>query len=480
MSLSDAECGVAEMADFSTDVLVAGGGNAALTAAICAAEAGARVMLVEAASQQWRGGNSCHTRNLRSYHDQPYDVLVESYSEQEYWDDLLRVTAGKLDEPLARMTIRESGNAMKWMQRQGVRFQPALSGTLSLSRTNAFFLGGGKTLMNQLYARAESLGVEIHYETAVEQLHFDGNRIDTVSIRRQGFPARVRTAAVVAAAGGFESNLDWLAEAWGPAAHNFLIRGTTYNKGVVLRQLLDHGAASVSTADQCHAVAIDARAPKFDGGIASRLDCVPFSIVVNRHAQRFYDEGEDFWPKRYAIWGRLVAAQPEQIGYSIIDSKSIDLFMPSLFAPVTADSISGIATQLDLNPSALTDTVDQFNASVVQGSFNHQTLDDCRTEGLQLEKTHWARAIDEPPYYAYPLRPGITFTYLGVKVNDRAQVLDQNDEPLINVYAAGELMAGNVLGQGYLGGIGMTIGTVFGQIAGKEAAGFVTQHTASV
>ncbi len=473
MSMSGAESGASETVDFSTDVLVAGGGNAALTAAICAAEAGARVMLVEAAPQQWRGGNSCHTRNLRSYHDQPYDVLVESYSEQEYWEDLLRVTAGKLDEPLARMTIRESGNAMRWMQRQGVRFQPALSGTLSLSRTNAFFLGGGKTLMNQLYARAQALGVDIHYETAIEQLHFEGSELKSVGVRRRGFPARVRARALVAASGGFESNLDWLAEAWGDAARNFLIRGTTYNKGVVLRQLLDHGAAPVSTADQCHAVAIDARAPKYDGGIASRLDCVPFSIVVNRNGERFYDEGEDFWPKRYAIWGRLVAAQPDQIGYSIIDSKSIDLFMPSLFAPVVADTIEDIARQLNLDPHAVGATVDRYNAAVVDGSFDHQQLDDCHTEGLSPDKTHWARRLDEPPYYAYPLRPGITFTYLGVKVNDRAQVLDHNAQPWTNVFAAGELMAGNVLGQGYLGGIGMTIGTVFGQIAGEQAARYV-------
>lgn len=456
--------------EFVTDVLVVGGGNAALTAAITAAEQGAKVMLVEAAPREWRGGNSCHTRNLRSYHDEPYDVLVESYSEEEYWQDLLRVTAGKLDESLARLTIRESANAMHWMQRQGVRFQPALSGTLSLSRTNAFFLGGGKTLMNSLYAQAEKLGVEIHYQTAVVALNIVDNQFHSADLRCHGFPASVRAKSLVAAAGGFESNLDWLAEAWGEAAHNFLIRGTTYNRGVVLRQLLDSGAQSVSTADQCHAVAIDARAPKFDGGIASRLDCVPFSIVVNREGMRFYDEGEDFWPKRYAIWGRLVAAQPDQIAYSIIDSKSLDLFMPSLFPPMVADSIDGIADLIGVPDEVLQHTLYEFNQSVKSGRFDHRKLDDCRTEGLQPDKTHWARRIDEPPFYAWPLRPGITFTYLGVKVDDRARVIDSNDQPMRNVLAAGELMAGNVLGQGYLGGIGMTIGTVFGQIAGRSAA----------
>jgi len=467
-----------KQAEFDTDVLVVGGGNAALTAAITAAEAGAKVMLVEAAPREWRGGNSCHTRNLRSYHDQPYDVLVESYSEEEYWQDLLRVTAGKLDESLARMTIRESGNAMKWMQRQGVRFQPALSGTLSLSRTNAFFLGGGKTLMNSLYDRAEKLGVDIHYQSAVLALNIVDNEFRSADLRYQGFPAIVHARCLVAAAGGFESNLDWLAEAWGKAAHNFLIRGTTFNRGVVLRQLLDSGAKSVSTADQCHAVAIDARAPKYDGGIASRLDCVPFSIVVNRDGHRFYDEGEDFWPKRYAIWGRLVAAQPDQIAYSIIDSKSLDLFMPSLFPPIVANTIEDIADSINVQKNVLQQTLRDYNQSVEEGSFDHQKLDDCRTRGLNPDKTHWARRIDKPPFYAWPLRPGITFTYLGVKVDDQARVIDENNQPMKNVLAAGELMAGNVLGQGYLGGIGMTIGTVFGQIAGRSAAGQVMRDAA--
>lgn len=457
-----------------TDVLVVGGGNAALTAAITAAESGLKVTLIEAAPKDRRGGNSCHTRNLRCMHEQPYDVLVDSYPEEEYWQDLLRVTGGKLDESLARLTIRESAHAMQWMQRQGVRFQPALSGTLSLSRTNAFFLGGGKTLINALYTRAEALGVDIAYDTELTSLDIVDHAFTCAHVRSQGFPETIKARCLIAAAGGFESNLDWLVDAWGPAAENFLIRGTTFNRGTVLRQLLDHGAASVSTPDQCHAVAIDARAPKFDGGIASRLDCVPFSIVVNRNAERFYDEGEDFWPKRYAIWGRLVAKQSDQIAYAIIDAKAKDLFMPSLFPPETADTIGRLAIELGLDADALVHTVDTFNAAVRPGAFDHQTLDGCRTENLTPPKSNWARPIDTPPFFAYPLRPGITFTYLGVKVDAKARVLNQNDTPSPNILAAGELMAGNVLGQGYLAGIGMTIGTVFGNIAGKQAIEYLS------
>ena len=154
------------------------------------------------------------------------------------------------------------------------------------------------------------------------------------------------------AAGGFESNLEWLREAWGPAADNFIIRGTPYNDGSILKMMLAHGAQQVGDATQCHAVAIDARAPKFDGGIVTRLDCVSLGVVVNRFAERFYDEGEDFWPKRYAIWGRLVAKQPDQIAYSIIDSKMIGRFMPSVYPPIRANSIRELARLLELPPDS--------------------------------------------------------------------------------------------------------------------------------
>ena len=280
----------------------------------------------------------------------------------------------------------------------------------------------------------------------------------------------IHAKAVVAAAGGFESNLDWLRTAWGPAADNFLIRGTPYNMGRVLKVLLDRGAKSVGDPAQGHYVAIDARSPKFDGGICTRVDCVSLGIVVNRDAQRFDDEGLDFWPKRYAIWGRLVAGEPDQIACSIIDAKAIGKFIPPVFPPIKAGSIRELASALALEPAALEATVTQFNRAVRPGSFDHTRLDDCSTVGLSPPKTHWARPIDTPPFLAYPLRPGITFTYLGVAVNERAQMLWQDDTVAPNIFAAGEIMAGNVLGKGYIAGIGMAIGTAFGRLAGREAA----------
>lgn len=451
-------------------MLVIGGGNAALCAAITARETGAEVLLVEHAPRAMRGGNSRHTRNLRAMHDTPAPPLAGRYGADEYWDDLRRVTAGETDEELARLAIGESAQLMRWMQARGVRFQASLRGTLGLDRTNAFFLGGGKALLNALYRTAEQLGVQIRYDTEVQALAVADGAVRNVTMVSRGFPETVRAKSVVAASGGFQANLGWLKEYWGDAADNFLIRGTPYAQGRVLRNLLDQGAMPVGDPTQCHAVAIDARGPKFDGGIVTRLDCVPFGIVVDRSARRFYDEGEDVWPKRYAVWGRLVAQRPGQIAFCIVDAKAETLFMPPLFPPVRADSIAGLAAELGLDGATLEATVAAFNDAVHPGKFDPDALDECRTEGLAPPKTHWARRIDTPPFLAWPLRPGITFTYLGLRVDAAARVRLADGRPAANLFAAGEIMAGNILGRGYLAGIGMTIGAVFGRIAGREAA----------
>lgn len=455
------------------DIIVVGGGNAALCAAITAAETGARVIILEGAPKPYRGGNSRHTRNFRCMHRQPMSVLTGSYEEEEYFQDLMLVTKGKTDEHLARLAIRTSEECLPWMEAHGVRFQPSLSGTLSLSRTNAFFLGGGKALVNAYYNTAEDLGIAVVYEAQVSHITLEGDRFSHLDVSVAGGPVEtVAGNAVVLASGGFQSDIDWLTRAWGPAAANFLIRGTPYNRGVVLKDMLDQGCDAVGDPTQCHAVAIDGRAPKYDGGIVTRLDCVPFSIVVNRDAERFYDEGEDVWPKRYAIWGRLVAAQPDQVGYAIIDAKSIDLFMPSVFPPNKADTIEDLAGQMGLDPAKLAATVAEFNAACRPGKFHPTELDGLATNGVMPAKTNWARPLDTPPFYAYQLRPGVTFTYLGLKVSDDARVHTPAGA-LANVWAAGEIMAGSILGQGYLAGFGMTIGTVFGRIAGREAAAHV-------
>ncbi|HEY9280809.1 MAG TPA: FAD-dependent tricarballylate dehydrogenase TcuA [Eoetvoesiella sp.] len=463
------------------DVLVIGGGNAALCAALMAREAGASVMLLESAPKEWRGGNSQHTRNLRCMHDAPQDVLVDAYPEEEFWQDLLKVTGGITNEKLARIAIRASSTCRDWMRKHGVHFQPPLSGALHVARTNAFFMGGGKALMNAYYRSAEALGVQIRYDAPVDSLELDGDRFVAARIGNE----RIEARACVVASGGFESNREWLREAWGQneagewPADNFLIRGTRFNMGVLLKFLLDAGADTIGDPTQSHCVAIDARAPLYDGGICTRIDCVSLGIMVNSNAQRFYDEGEDFWPKRYAIWGRLVAQQPGQIAYSIIDAKAIGRFMPPVFPGTKANSLPELARQLGLDEDTFMRTVQDYNAACRVGTFDHAVLDDCHTEGLTPPKTHWARPLDTGPFYAYPLRPGITFTYLGVKINEEAAV-HFNGQPSSNLFAAGEVMAGNVLGKGYTAGVGMSIGTAFGRIAGTQAAASALRQRQSV
>ncbi|MCJ9711757.1 FAD-dependent tricarballylate dehydrogenase TcuA, partial [Bordetella hinzii] len=406
------------------DVLVIGGGNAALCAALMAREAGASVLLLEAGAREWRGGNSQHTRNLRCMHDAPQDVLVDAYPEEEYWQDLLKVTGGITDEKLARLVIRASSSCRDWMRSHGVNFQPPLSGALHVARTNAFFMGGGKALVNAYYRSAEALGVQIRYNAPVDSLELADGHFVAARIGQE----RIEARSCVLAAGGFESNLEWMREAWGQnergewPADNFLIRGTRFNQGVLLKFMMEAGADIIGDPSQSHCVAIDARAPLYDGGICTRIDCVSLGVVLNRDAERFYDEGEDFWPKRYAIWGRLVAMQPGQIAYSIIDAKAVGRFMPPVFPGVRADSLAELAAKLELDPARFVQTIEDYNRACRVGSFDHTRLDDCHTEGLTPAKTHWARPIDTGPFYGYALRPGITFTYLGLKVDETAAV----------------------------------------------------------
>jgi tricarballylate dehydrogenase len=463
------------------DVLVIGGGNAALCAALMAREAGASVLMLEAAPRQWRGGNSQHTRNLRCMHDAPQDVLVEAYPEEEFWQDLLKVTGGITSEHLARLVIRASSDCRDWMRRHGVNFQPPLSGALHVARTNAFFMGGGKALVNAYYRSAERLGVQIRYDAPVASVDLQDGRFLAARLEDG---ERIEARACVLAAGGFESNREWLREAWGRnergewPADNFLIRGTRFNQGVLLKFMMDAGADIIGEPSQSHCVAIDARAPLYDGGICTRIDCVSLGVVLNRDAERFYDEGEDFWPKRYAIWGRLTAMQPGQIAYSIIDAKAVGRFMPPVFPGTQADTLPELARKLGLDETRFMQTLNDYNAACRVGTFDHTRLDDCRTEGIAPPKTHWARPIDTAPFFGYPLRPGITFTYLGLKVDETAAVRF-NDKPSDNLFVAGEMMAGNVLGKGYTAGVGMSIGTAFGRIAGTRAAAAATRQRAA-
>jgi tricarballylate dehydrogenase len=463
--------GVDRLACLPWDVVVVGGGNAALVAAISAGRRGARVLLLERAPRHLRGGNTRHTRDIRYAHDEGDAFASGAYREEELLDDLRRVGRGPVDPELARLAVVESKTIPGWMEAQGVRWQRPLRGTLNLGRTNRFFLGGGKALVNRYYQTAETRGVVVAYGAAVTDLVTDGRSVEAVVVEGAGGRASISARAFVVASGGFEANLEWLGRYWGEAAANFIVRGGPYNDGTVLRRLLDLGAGSAGDPRGFHAIAVDARSPRFDGGIATRLDSIPFGIVVNRDGCRFADEGQDVWPKRYASWGGLIAGQPGQVAFSIYDAAVEGLFMPTMYRPLRAESIPDLARAIGLDPLRLERTVAEYNAHVRDGAaFDPGRLDGAATEGLEPAKSNWARPISRPPFAALPMRPGITFTFLGVAVDEQARVLDRRGTPFRNLYAAGEVMSGNILSSGYLAGFGLTIGTVFGRIAGLGAA----------
>jgi tricarballylate dehydrogenase len=455
----------------SYDVIVVGGGNAALCAALAAREAGCSVLVLERSPEHVRGGNTRHTRNIRCSHAAADQFFSGPYSEEEHLQDLIGVTGGPENLDLAKLAIRESSTLPEWMSAHGVHWQQPLAGTLHLGRTNRWFLGGGKALLNTYYRTAGRMGIDVRYDALVEDLVIENDQFEAVRLKNENGGELIRARAVVVAAGGYEANIEWLKRHWGDAADNFIIRGTPYNDGTLLAALLRHGARAIGDPKGFHAIGVDARAPKFDGGIVTRLDATPLGIVVNRDARRFYDEGEDIWPKRYAIWGTLIAAQPGQIAFCIVDAKTIDRFLPPMFKPYQAGSLAALATQLQLDPRVFGDTVKEFNrATAGNAEVRMDRLDGACTRGITPPKSNWALAIDEPPYYGLPLRPGITFTYMGVAVDECARVVNQNGRAFQNVFAAGEIMSGNILTKGYLGGFGLTIGSVFGRLAGKEAA----------
>jgi tricarballylate dehydrogenase len=355
------------------------------------------------------------------------------------------------------------------MEAHGVRWQLPMNGTLHL-HTNRFFLGGGKAMMNSYYETARVAGVDVRTHSSVDEIDLVDGHCTSIAFHDDASAERVECRALVIASGGLEANHDWLASTWGEGAHNFIVRGTPDNDGSLLLSLLEAGAEPAGSS-LFHCIAVDARAPRYDGGIITRVDSIPFGVVVNRDGRRFADEGEAAWPKRYAEWGRLIADQPDQIAYSIFDSRSAGLFIPPLFPPLESATLAGLVDQLDLDRAAAVQTVATFNAAVDDTNpFDSSRPDGRHAPGLDPPRRNWARAIEQPPFYAYPLRPGLTFTYAGVGIDATARVTRSTGGSFENVFAAGEVMAGNILTRGYLAGVGLTIGSVFGRIAGREAA----------
>ncbi|ALK09528.1 FAD-dependent tricarballylate dehydrogenase TcuA [Blastochloris viridis] len=428
--------------DVSCDVLVAGGGIAGLTAAIAARRAGAAVLVVDAAPPALRGGNARHGRNLRLMHAGPTELMPGAYDEAAFLADLDRVTEGAHDAGVASRLIRASADIPAWLAGCGVAFQRP-GGSLPPSRKTAYFLGGGKAVVNALYAEAARCGVAVWHEAEVTGLAAEHGL--AIEVRRDGQTHAVRPAAAVAAAGGHQSDLAWLARDFGPAAARFAIRGTPFDTGRVLRVLLDLGARPAGAAGRGHLVAVDARGPKFDGGIVTRVEAIPFGLVVDRAGRRLDDESADPARTHFAKWGRLLAERGDAV--LILDADGERQAPVAALAPIRAATLAELAGCVGIEPSALVAAAAAFNARAD------------RPAGLIV-----------PPFAAIPMCPGLTFTHFGVAVDQTMQVTMTSGAALPGVFAAGAIMAAAMLGRGYLAGLGLTIAVASGRIAGEAAA----------
>jgi tricarballylate dehydrogenase len=489
-----------------SQVVVVGGGNAGLCAAVAAREAGADVHLLERAPKALRGGNSAFTAGLmRTVYDDVGDILrlidsltgedlertdFGSYTAGDFLDTLARITEYRCDPELASQLVRGSAETLLWMTSHGVRFAPAY-GRQAFRHGDRFrfwggaiieVVGGGRGLVDCLYAEAGKLGVDIHYETRAVSLlyHESPGRAGPRGVRCSAAGSLVDIAgdAVVLAAGGFQANAEWRARYLGPGWDLAKVRGTRYNTGDGIEMALRAGASPAGNWSGCHAVAWDRNAPEFGDlrvGDGFQKHSYPFGIVVNSGGRRFLDEGADFRNYTYARYGREILSQPGQVAWQVFDQQTTHLLRDEYrireVSKVTAPTIEKLAEAMDgVDARAFVETVRQFNESVRRDvPFNPNVLDGRCTVGITPPKSNWAIPLDQGPFEAYNVTCGITFTFGGVRTNAEAQVMDGDGRVMPNLYACGEMLGG-LFYLNYPGGSGLTAGSVFGRIAGRNAA----------
>ena len=486
----------------SYDVLVVGKGNAALCAALAARDAGARVAILEAAPVEESGGNSRFAGGVMRFaydsvedlkrlcdipEDEARDADWESNTAEQFYDDLYKVTSYRTDPALSELLVTRSLDAMAWLRGQGVRFSPNYrhqSATVNgqrrfFGRMPMWVTGGGPGLVQSLNDAAVKKGIEIFYETRAVSLIFDGARVLGVAARRQGRPAGFRASAVVLACGGFEANPEWRARYLGPGWELAKVRGTRFNMGDGLKMALDIGACSYGNWSGRHAVSWERYAPEF-GDLnlpeSSYRHSYPLSIMVNAGGRRFVDEGAEFYNYTYAKYGAEVLKQPAQFAYQVFDAKVKHLLRPEYgdrrVTRVVAGTLEDLASRLEgVNPEGFLKTVRAFNAAVrTNVPFNHSIKDGRCTSGIEPPKSNWANPLDTPPFEAYAVTCGITFTFGGLRVEPQSgQVLDVNLRPIPGLYTAGEMLGG-LFYFNYPAGTGLVSGAVFGRIAGTGAA----------
>lgn len=482
------------------DVIVVGGGNAALCGAISARESGAGVLVLEKAPRENRGGNSAFTGGaFRIAYDGLDDILTlvpdlhpdeirnsdfGSYPQSQFYEEAIAMSGYRADADVLDVIVSQSLPTMQWMRSHGVRFMPIYGrqsfkvdgrqkfwGGLTLEVS-----GGGLGLMESLYRRAEEQGIEIRYGAKASGLERVGDKWRVTAVQ-DGEPVTYLAKGVILATGGFHANVLWRAKYLGPNWDLAKVRGSRYNTGDGIDLALGVGAVAHGNWTGCHSVFYDLNAPPFGdiNLLNQQKNYFTLGIVVNADGKRFVDEGLDFRNYTYSRMGSRVLTQPGAVAWQIFDAKTVDL-LPDEYrvrhaTRITADSIEELADKLEgINRRGFLQTIEEFNRAVDDSvPFNPAIKDGRGTRGLEIPKSNWALAIDTAPFVAYAVTCGITCTYAGVKVNTSAQVLDENDEPIPGLYAAGE-MVGGLYYVKYAGGAGLTAGSVLGRIAGREAA----------
>lgn len=488
------------------DVVVVGSGNAGFCAAHAAREHTERVLIVEKAPHTWAGGNSYFTAGATrtTYHSlddlrpildgltdvQAAAVALPPYTSEQFMADMIRITDGRCDRALAGILVNDAADVVRWMHAKGIHWKLMYERqSFLVAGTSRFFgnlplgtVGEGKGLIAQHTAAALASGITIHYDSpVVALLRGAGGAVTGVVVDGPMGREQIAARAVVLASGGFEADPQRRAAYLGPNWDLAKVRGTPYNTGEVLQLALDAGAQPYGHWSGCHAIQWDAGAPPTGNReIAHRFSkqSYPIGIVVNRDAARFLDEGADFRNYTYAKYGAEILKQPGAVAWQLFDAQAAPLlrqdeYTASGVSRYEAATIRDLATRIGLNPDALAETVSAFNAAIQPGDFNPAIKDGVRTVGIAPPKSNWALPLDTPPFFAFAVTCGITFTFGGVKIDSSARVLDRADRPIPGLHAAGELVGGLFYGN-YPGGSGLTSGAVFGRRAGASAGQFVS------
>jgi tricarballylate dehydrogenase len=458
-----------EVPQESHDVVVVGCGIAGLSAAIAANQEGAKVLILEKATKASRGGNTKYSNAMMRFPHGPDEYCERSYTKEEFYDDLMRITQGAANPDLAQTFVNQAAETIEWLTSLGVKWVPPGRTKSGYSRAVS---GGGEGLIETLIRYVEGISqIKVNYDTPGRTLLENSQgRVIGVRAQRDGSYIDYRCKGVVIASGGFQSNVEMTTKYIGPDAAWYIIRGSRYNTGEGLQMALDIGAQPAGHWGGFHPGVIDARSSKIECG-GTNINFYPYGIMVNVHGKRFLDEAADFRDLTYSTYGRVILKQPQGIAFLILDQKVKDTLEANYKYedPVQAESIERLAAQLGIDPKELTKTVEEFNQAVQPGNYNRRILDGKCTKGIEPPKSNWAQQLDTPPFMAFPVTGGLTFTFGGLKVDTDSRVFNLEGKPILGLYAAGELV-GELFYHSYPGGSSILRGAVFGRIAGRKAA----------